>query len=298
MFVFRHAGHRQKTQIIIWSTHALVVAVTGNTSFIVCRTSPLCARAPSRWNICLTDSGPCVNCPTRAVFRKLLYVWADQITRTVANGNDPDATSSNFKTEVDLISRLADRESINFVHNGLLWALHTLSRVKHFRMYTDCARRAHRQRFGALPIRKNCLRRRQLCGSRPARCNWSSRSTSNILCLNKFNSPATCAIFYMTDVAPQLLLWPHHCLVSVLFVGHLPSQVSQVLRFIPCGDAVQSSEHISVWMKATRITQHTFSCTNSHDYHRHLGSPVVLFVVCLFYDHYKTSEPWLCIMCL
>jgi len=191
MFVFRHAGHRQKTQIIIWSTHALVVAVTGNTNFIACRTYPLCAGAPSCWNICLTDSGPCLNCPTGTVFRKLLDGWADQLARTVAKGNDPDTTSSIFKAEVDLIIRLADSEKINFVHSE---PLHTLSRVKHFRVYTNCARRAHRQRFDALPIRKNCFRRRQSCGSRPARCNWSSRSTSNVLCLNKPNSRATCAV--------------------------------------------------------------------------------------------------------
>jgi chorismate mutase len=66
-------------------------------------------------------------------------------------------------------------------------------------------------------------------------------------------------------------LWPLHCLVSVLFVGHLSSQVSQVLCFIPRGDAVQSSEIISVWMKVTRITQRIFPCTNSHDYYRQLG---------------------------
>jgi hypothetical protein len=72
----------------------------------------------------------------------------------VANGNNPDITSSNFEAEVDLITRLAEREKINLVRNGPLWTLHTLSRVKHFRMSTDCARRAHRQRFDALPIRK------------------------------------------------------------------------------------------------------------------------------------------------
>jgi hypothetical protein len=72
----------------------------------------------------------------------------------VANGNDPDTTSSDFEAEVDLITRLADSEKINFMHNGPLWTLQTLSRVKHVRMSRDCARRAHRQRFDALPIRK------------------------------------------------------------------------------------------------------------------------------------------------
>jgi hypothetical protein len=45
-------------------------------------------------------------------------------------------------------------EKINFVHIGPLWTLHTLSRVKHVRMSTGCARRAHRQRFDALSNRK------------------------------------------------------------------------------------------------------------------------------------------------
>jgi hypothetical protein len=68
----------------------------------------------------------------------------------VANGKDPDITSSNFEAELNLISRLTD----NFVHNGLLRTLHALLRVKHVRMSTDCARRVYRQRFDALPIRK------------------------------------------------------------------------------------------------------------------------------------------------
>lgn len=54
---------------------------------------------------------------------------------------------------MDLITRLADSEKVNFVRNGPLWTLHTLSRVKHVHMSTECARRAHRQRFDALP---NC----------------------------------------------------------------------------------------------------------------------------------------------
>lgn len=125
--------------------------------------------------------------------------------------------------------------------------------------------------FWRLTYSQNFLRRRQLCGSSPARCNWSSQSTSNVLCLIKPNSPATCLVFYTADVAPQLLLWPLHCLVSVLSVRHLPSRVSQVLCFIPRGDAVQSSESISVWTKAIKITQSIFPCTNSHDYYRQLG---------------------------
>ena len=41
------------------------------------------------------------------------------MVRTVVNGNDPDITSSNFEAEVELISRIADSEKINFVRNGL-----------------------------------------------------------------------------------------------------------------------------------------------------------------------------------
>jgi len=71
----------------------------------------------------------------------------------VAKGNVPDITSSNFEAEVDLITRLADSEKINFVRNGPLWTQHILSPVTHFRMSTDCTRRAHRQGFDALPTR-------------------------------------------------------------------------------------------------------------------------------------------------
>jgi hypothetical protein len=125
--------------------------------------------------------------------------------------------------------------------------------------------------FWRLTYSQSFLRRRKLRGSSPTRCNWSSQSTSNVLCRIKLNSPATFLVFYTADVAPQLLLRPLHCLVSVLSERHLPSQVPQVLYFIPRGDAVQSSESISVWTKAIRITQCIFPCTNSHDYYRQLG---------------------------
>jgi len=189
----------------------------------------------------------------------------------VAKGNVPDITNSNFEAEVDLITRLAESEKINFVRNGPLWTQHILSRVTHFRMSTDRARRAHRQGFDALSIRTIVFVEDSYVEADMQGATDRHEVLQNVLCLNKPNSPAIGLVFYTADVAPQLLLWPLHCLVSVLSIGHLPSQVSQVLRFIPRGDAVQSSESIGVWMKETRIAQRTFPCTNSHDYYRQLG---------------------------
>ena len=63
MFEFRRVGHHQMAQIIKRSTHALVVAASGNTTFNVCRTLPLLTGTPSCRNIYLRDSGACVKCP-------------------------------------------------------------------------------------------------------------------------------------------------------------------------------------------------------------------------------------------
>jgi hypothetical protein len=155
MFEFRHAGHIQMAQIIRRPIHALVVAVTGNTTFIVCRNSPLCAGAPSRRSICLRDSCACINCPIGTVFRKLLYGWADKVESIVANGNDCDITNSNFETEFDLITRLADKEKINIAQDGPLWTLvHAFTRYQTFVWPQTWARVARRQCFDVLPIRK------------------------------------------------------------------------------------------------------------------------------------------------
>ena len=140
-----------------------------------------------------------------------------------------------------------------------MWTLHTLSGVKHFHMSTDCARRAHQQCFDALPIRKIVFVEGSYVEA-ALQGATDRHKVLHVICLNKPNSSATCLFFYTVDVAPQLLLWPLHCLVSVLFVGQLRLQVPQVLYFIPRGDAVQSSESISVWMKAIRIILRIFPC--------------------------------------